>query len=237
MKRTSLTLVTLSLVATGCGELPQSQDRSGNHSVEYADNLRVFIGDELVAEVQSGEDATVEWDGQSFQVSQICSEDGTECPSETFWGEIAIDQPWGPDYNLLNIVNLDLDSDNAGQRMGGILNPDGSFDMLAGLAVAGNGHCAVLGVATVEGIFDANNDIQEGVIAYEWAAGCQVDEVVIGTTLRLETDFTTLRTGDLDLSSVAPEEPIDEDGIEIDPGRPDGAYASAQDADADDDAD
>ena len=224
MKRLSPSLVALSLVA--CGELPETQERSGNYTVEYVDNLRVFIGDELVAEVQSGEDATIEWDGQTFQVSQLCTDEDVECPSETFWGEIAIDQPWGTDYDLLNFVNLDLESPNPGQRMGGFLNAGGAFEMLAGLAVGAQGSCAALGVATVEGSFDDARDVKDGIIAYEWGGGCAIGEVVIGTSLRIETDFMATRTGELDLSSVTPEEPIDEEGAEVDPDSPDDSYAS-----------
>ena len=226
MKRVSLTLLALSLATTACGELPETQERSGNYSVEYVDNLRVYINDELVAEVQSGEDASIEHDGQTFQVSQLCADEDVECPSETFWGELAIDQPWGADYDLLNFVNLDLDSPNPGQRMGGFLAADGSFEMLAGLAVGAQGSCAALGVATVAGSFDEVDDVTDGVIAYEWAGGCAIGEVVIGTSLRIETDYVATRTGDLDLSSVTPEEPIDEEGAEVDPDSPDESYAA-----------
>ena len=225
MKRTTLSILALSLI-TACGELPETQERSGNYSIEYVDNLRVYIGDELVAEVVSGEDATIEHDGQTFQISQLCADEDVECPSETFWAELAVDQPWGADYDLLNFVNLDLESPNPGQRMGGFLTADGSFEMLAGLAVGAQGSCAALGVATVEGAFDEANEIQDGVIAYEWAGGCAIGEVVIGTSLRIETDYVATRTGDLDLSSVTPEEPIDEEGIEVDPESPDESYAA-----------
>ena len=229
MKRTVLSLVALSVAITGCQELPQSQERTGNYTVEYVDNLRVYIGDELVAEVQSGEDATVEHDGQSFQITQLCADDGVECPSETFWGEIAIDQPWGPQYSLLNFVNLDLETENPGQRMGGFLSANGDIEMLAGLAVGGEGNCAALGVATVQGTFDAQSNLTDGVITYEWAGGCTIDDVIIGTSLRIETDYVATRTGDLDLSSVTPEEPIDEEGLEVDPDQPDESYTSEDD--------
>ncbi len=225
MKRTLAILAPLALLTlaatTACEPLETERDVMGNYEVEYLDNMRVYIGDELVAEVESGEDATIEWDGQTFQVSAICGEEGTECPAETFWGQVAVDQPWGTDNKLLNFVNLDQELGVPGQRLGGIMEQDGSFDMLAGLGIAANQACAVLGVGVVMGQFNASNDeITDGVIAYGWSGGCMIGEVAIGTTLRLETDYTAVRTGDYDVSSVTPEEPIDEEGEVIDPEQP-----------------
>ena len=219
------------LSLTACGELPEEQDRMGNYEVEYVDNLRVYINDELVAEAVSGEDATVEWDGESFQISQLCSDEGVVCPSEAYWTEVAVDQPWGTGYDLLNFVNLSEDRGTPGQRMGGFLDPDGHFTMLSGLAVGGEGACAAIGVGTVEGAFaEDNSTIDEGVIAYEWGAGCAIGEVIITGSLRLETDYAATRTGDYDVSSVTPEEPIDADGAEVDPEEPDEDYAVEESA-------
>ena len=215
-----------------CGELESPRDVMGNFEVTYVDNLRVYIGDELVAEVESGEDATVEWDGSTFQVSQLCSDEGTECPSETFWRDVAIDQPWGDGYDLLNFVNLDEERGTPGQRMGGTLYEDGSFAMLAGVAVGAQGSCAALGVATVEGAFDSEAAaIDDGTIVYAWAGGCQVGEVTIGLELRIETDYTATRVGDYDISSVTPEEPIDDEGDEVDPELPEEEHAVSDEGD------
>lgn len=206
---------------TGCFALDAPIDVMGNFDVTYVDNLRVFIGDELVAEVQSGEEQTVDWDGGSFQVSQVCGDDGTDCPSESWWRTVAVDQPWGNAYSLLNFVNLDLERGEPGQRMGGTIASDGTFEMLSGLGVAGNNGCAALAVGTVDGAFSADaTEIPDGVIAYEWAGGCQIGEATISTTFRLESDFTAARTGDYDVSSVTPAEPIDAEGEVVDPEQP-----------------
>lgn len=222
LARPTLALATLLLPAC---ELAEPRDLTGNFDVAWADNLRVYINDELVAEVAAGEEATIEYDGESFQVSTLCSDEGTQCPGETWWNSAAVDQPWGPAYKLLNFVNLDPAHGTPGQRMGGVLEDDGSFAMLSGLAVDGNGNCAALGVGTVTGRFTADGGaIEGGVIAYEWAGGCQVGEVDIGVSLRLESDFTAVRTGDYDVSAVTPEEPIDEEGGTVDPEEPDEGY-------------
>ncbi|MCB9796393.1 MAG: hypothetical protein H6741_27165 [Alphaproteobacteria bacterium] len=209
-----------------CEPLDTPRDVTGNFDVSYEDNLRVYLNDQLVAEVASGEDADVEWDGETFQVSTLCSEEGTECPGETYWHEVAVDQPWGPEYRLLNFVNLDLERGEPGQRLGGLLEDDGTYAMLAGLAVGGDENCAALGVGAVTGAFtDDNQAMVDGILAYAWAGGCQVGDVQVGVSIRLETDFSATRTGDYDVSSVTPEEPIDEDGQVVDPDDPDSSYS------------
>jgi len=222
MLRRLLPIATLSLVvATACEQLDEPRDVMGNFEVEYVDNMRVYINDELVAEVESGEDATIEWDGETFQLSAVCSDEGTECPGETFWRDVAVDQPWGTDNALLNFVNLDQERGTPGQRMGGLLDEDGYFEMLAGLGIAANGAGAAIGFGVVDGYFDEDNQaIEDGVIAYGWGAGCVFSGVAIGASLRIETDFTATRVGDYDVSSVTPEPPIDEEGKEIDPEDP-----------------
>lgn len=218
MNRILLPLLALS---TGCFEATSPRDVMGNFAVEYLDNLRVFIGDDLVAEVESGEEETIAWDGASFTVSQVCGEEETACPSESWWRDVAVDQPWGAAYTLVNFVNLDVERGEPGQRMGGTMAADGAFEMLSGLGVAGQNGCAALAVGTVEGAFaDDNASIPEGLVAYEWAGGCQIGDATIGTTLRLESDFVATRTGDYDVSSVTPEEPIDEQGEVVDPEAP-----------------
>lgn len=215
-------LLPLLVLATGCFEkLEAPRDVMGNFEVSYQDNLRVFIGDELVAEVEPGTEETIEWDGQSFTVSQVCGEEGTACPSESWSRTVAVDQPWGPGYELLNFVNLDLERGEPGQRMGGTMDETGAFEMLSGLAVAGENGCAALAVGTVDGTFAADAaSIDDGVVVYEWAGGCQIGEATISTSFRLESDFTATRTGDYDVSSVTPEEPIDEEGETVDPEVP-----------------
>jgi hypothetical protein len=220
----------LALVAlTGCFELPATNDVAGNFEVQYANNLRVYLDDTLVAEVADGEDADIEYDGEIITVSTLCSDEGVECPSETFWSQVAVDQPWGPDYMLLNFVNLDVEDENAGARLGGLLDENSAFTMLSGLALSGNEHCAAIGVGVVTGTFNADaTAIESGIIAYGWAAGCDIDGTQIGASLRIETDYTAVRTGDYDVSSVTPEEPIDEEGEVVDPEEPEEGYAAEE---------
>ncbi len=226
MNRTALTLTSLTSLAafTACGELAEPRDVMGNFEVAYSDNLRIYIDGELVAEVEAGSEELIEWNGESFELTQVCGEEGNECPSEAYWRDAAVDQPWGPEYGLLNFVNLDDERGSPGQRMGGSMADDGSFTMLSGLGLNGNAACQVLGVGTVEGQFnDDASAIEDGMVVFTWAGQCQLgDNLTVHTELRLETDFTAARIGDYDVSSVTPEAPIDEEGLEVDPEEPAG---------------
>jgi len=201
------------MLAGGCVPLAAPRDVTGNYDASYVDDLRVFLDDELVAEVQSGEDASITWDGQEFQVSQLCSDEGVQCPGETYWRTVGVAQPWGTSQGLLNFVDLDPERGTPGQRLGGAMKDDGTFSMLSGLDLDGNDHCAEIGVGTVAGTFTATNDgVEGGIVAYEWSGGCQIAGIGIGAKLRLETDYTAARTGDLDLSSVDADPPVTPSG-------------------------
>ena len=146
----------------------------------------------------------------------MCGDEGTVCPSEAFWAEIGLDQPNGTANRLVNFVNLDADRGNLGQRMGGLMSNTGLLEMLAGLDLGGNDNCVGIGVASVVGQMSADHStIDDGIVRLEWAAGCTFDGVEIGGKLRLETDFVADRVSGLDLSSVTPEPPVDEDGTEL----------------------
>lgn len=223
MRLTALLPVAL---LTGC-PTKAPQDLMGNFAVDYADNLRVYINDELLATVVSGEDTTVTWNGESFLVSTLCSDEGTSCPSETGWRQVAVDQPWGSGYTLLNFVDLDTDRGTPGARLGGLLADDGTYTMLSGLAVGGDEHCIAVGVGTVTGAFSSDaTSVSNGIITWGWAAGCAVGDVQIGANLRLETDYTASRVSDYDVSSVTAAAPIDETGATVDPENPEESYSA-----------
>lgn len=196
-----------------CEPLPEARSVLGNYDLTYDDVLRVYLNDQLIAEVAPGDDPTLEFDGQTFELTAVCGDDGTQCPSETFWHRMAVDQPLGTGNKLLNFVNLDPERGQVGQRLAGLMQGDGSFAMLAGVGLDGNEACAVLGVAKVIGAFAPGNapDIDQATIVYEWGAGCQIAGTTLTGSLRLETDVHGVRTGDLDLAG-APDEPLDEAG-------------------------
>lgn len=206
------TVCTLSLLALGGCELAEPTGVMGNFTVSYADNLRVYVNDELVAEVVPGEEDSVEIEGEVVRIAALCGRDETDCPSESYWRVVAVDQPQGPDSQLLNFVNLDPERGVPGQRMGGLMADDRSFTMLSGLNAGANELCAAIAVGTVTGRFsDDAQQVEEGVVAVSWSGGCNIGEGV-GLSLRLETDYTAVRTGDYDVSSVEAAPPVDEEG-------------------------
>ena len=212
--------VGFTLACAGAQPLAEPRDVSGNYELVYADNLRIYVNDELLAEVTAGSGESIEYNGETFDLEAVCGDAGTVCPSEAYWRTMAVDQPWGTEYRLINFINLDGERGALGERMGGTQDDAGRFEMLAGLDLDGNEACASIGVGTVRGAFTPENDITDGVIAFEWAAGCQFGEVVLTGSVRLETDVEGMRTGPLDLSGLQPEPPIDEEGEEVDPEAP-----------------
>jgi hypothetical protein len=209
----ALALAPVLTVVVGCVPFGAPKDVSGNYDVAFADNLRVFLGDDLVADVQSGEDAAIDFDGQVFRVSQVCGDEGVACPAETYWNVAGVEQPWGPTQRLLNFVNLDPERGDLGDRIGGTMEEDGTFSMLSGLTADAYAACGSLGVGTVTGAFASTNDaIDVGVIAYAWEGGCRFGGVDVGVNVRLETDFTAVRSGPLDLSAIEAEPAVTTSG-------------------------
>lgn len=212
-------IVAIAVANTACGDrarLPAPWDVSGNFDVTYTDTLRIYIGDELVAEGRAGDSEEITWNGQTFDFSSVCGDESTLCPGEAYWAEIGIDQPWGEDYRLINIINLDGETGTPGQRLGGTVAGGGALNVLSGLALGANQACVAVGVGTITGRFDAAAEaVDEGVLAFEWGAGCQLGSLTVGGTLRVETDFTAVRVGDLDLSSVEDDLAVDEDGAPL----------------------
>ncbi|MFT4977917.1 MAG: hypothetical protein ACI8S6_003824 [Myxococcota bacterium] len=102
--------------------------------------------------------------------------------------------------------------------MGGLLDDDGNFLMLSGLALDTSEGCIALGVGVVTGqLTEGSTVVESGIVSYGWAAGCTIGGVDVGVELRLESDYTAARTGDYDVSSVEVQPPIDESGEEIEP--------------------
>jgi hypothetical protein len=135
-----------------------------------------------------------------------------------FWNTVAFDQPWGTSSRLLNIVNLDTVRGVGGERLGGRLLDDGTFDALSGLGLDSAGNCAVLAVGTVHGAFsEAADAIVGGVVRYDYGAGCELGGQTLRGKLSIETDYDAVRTGPLDLSSVEAAPPVDEDGVPTEP--------------------
>ncbi len=214
------------LGATGCWELEQDTAVEGNYTITYDDVIRVYVNDEFVVELDAAQGGTIPLtDEISLEYDELCSDENTICPSESYWDEVAIYQPLGADNALLNVVNIGTIGE-PGVRLAGLLGNDATFDLLLGLSASANEHCLAVGISTAEGEFVKSagaarnafyDGIDEGTINVAYGAGCEIVEgVTLSAGLRFETGFAGDRVGDLDVGSVEVDPAIDEHGDPID---------------------
>lgn len=216
----------LVLGATGCWELEDETAVEGNYAITYDDVIRVYVNDELVVELDAAQGGTIPLtDEIDLEYDELCSDENTICPSESYWDEVAIYQPLGADNALLNAVNIGTIGDE-GVRLAGLLNNDATFALLLGLSASANEHCLAIGISTADGEFVKSagaarnafyDGIEDGTITVAYAAGCEIVEgVTLSAGLRFETGFVGDRIGDLDVGSVDVDPAIDENGDPID---------------------
>ncbi len=216
----------MALAMGACWELDSETEVEGNFAITYNDIVRVYFNDELVAEIDAAEGGEIPL-GElgTFEYDELCSSEDVVCPSEQFWDEVAVEQPLGTDNALLNAVNIGTYGEE-GTRLAGLIEANGDYALLLGISAASAGSCLAVGVSVAEGSFThafvpnernpVYDRIEDGVITVAYGAGCYITEDIILTgSLSFETDFTGVRTGDLDYEEVEAEPAIDEDGEEI----------------------
>lgn len=220
----SAILVAMLASATACWELDENVYAEGNYELTHSDIMRVYWGDELIAEIDPALGGTLELGEFSIEYDEFCSDPNFSCPTEAYWDEVAIYQPLGTDNALLNAVNIGTIGE-PGTRLAGVIDTSGAFTMLLGLSASWDENCIAVGISTAEGNFtqsvlERNNhydQMDSGTIAITYAAGCEVlDGVTLSASLTFESDFSGVRTGDVDLGDVEPDPAIDEDGVEVD---------------------
>ncbi len=214
------------LVATGCWELEEETAVEGNYALTYDDVIRVYLNDELLVELDGANGGTIPLtDEIAIEYDELCSGEDTICPSEAYWDEVAIYQPLGKDNVLLNAVNIGTIGE-PGVRLAGLLANDATFDLLLGLSASASEQCLAIGVSLAEGQFVKSagaarnafyDGVEDGVISLTYGAGCEIAPgVTLSAGLRFETDFSGVRTGDLDVGDVEVDPAIDENGDPID---------------------
>jgi len=220
----SAILVALVASTSACWELDNDVYVEGNYALTHSDLIKVYWGEDLIAEIDPAQGGTLELGEYSVEYDEFCSDPDVSCPTEVFWDEVAIYQPLGTDNALLNAVNIGTIGE-PGARLAGVIESDGSFWMLLGLSASWNENCISVGISDAQGTFtqtgmgreNVYNNMETGTISVTYAAGCEViDNVTIASSLTFESDFTGVRTGDLDLGDVEPDPAIDEDGEEVD---------------------
>jgi hypothetical protein len=178
------------LLLAGCVDLSGKADVEGEWAVDYSGVWEVFVDGERVARVVPGQDRTfsIGEDGV-VDIQRLCAETGVMCPDEVYWRLVDVQQP-GP--GLLLFENLDAEVGELGAQIGGWLEADGGFTLLAG--VDPEGPCGGPAAGTVHGRF-AGDHIEAGEVRSEWGEGCEVGGVTLSGRLRLVAPFTAARLG------------------------------------------
>jgi hypothetical protein len=195
----------------------------GNYDITYDDNVRVYYGDELIVEIDPAVGGTIDIGEWQIEYDEFCSDPDYSCPTEAYWDEVAIYQPLGYENMLLNVVNIGTIGEQ-GLRLPGTIDESGDFNLLLGLSASASENCLAVSLSTADGSFSQTSlerekrydQIDAATITVTYAAGCEIlDGVIIASAITFETDFTGVRTGDVDLGDVEPDPAIDENGEEV----------------------
>jgi hypothetical protein len=213
-----------------------ASDVTGNYTVTYDNTITatLYIGGAVyVATVDPSGGvmyfATAEAGMLEVDLNQFCALEEVQCPGETFWTEVSIDQPFGaaanPNSHILNVIDNGDPMPPPGVEagvVGGLIDAEDDFVLALGAGIAGNGtNCALLELSWASGSFTKDlagnvDGIENGTIGVGFLGGCVWPGLALGASLVFETGYTATRTGEL---SPPPFTPVDPD--EVEPGLPD----------------
>jgi len=214
------TLLVGCLDTGGGGGIFKGDDVSveGNFEVNHSDKLSIYYNDALVGEVEAGTGATVDLDGQTFDVDSLCGTGLVTCHPDATWAALAIEMPYGFDVGILNVVHMDAELPHIGTRLGGLYN-DGSFEAFLGGHHIEDTGCDSAMARSLYGEFNETaSTIKNGVLMTAFDQGCTIGGAELAFELRIESTFRATRLDDLDLSDVEDEDegPVDVEGDPID---------------------
>ena len=198
----------------GCGEAIEAAaenvpDFRGTYQIAHDSSVKVYLnlgGAEYIEEGIQGQ--IIDVGGVEVDMDEVCELDGVHCPSEIYWSDVGLDQPYfdreeGKNPWLVKLINL---STYAYQlEVGGLVNSQGDMTLLLGLVASGAPPCGLLGssVSTADFVLDDEGspigELINGRIKTTYAGGCLFpnDDAMIGATVTFETLFTGQRTGPL----------------------------------------
>jgi len=217
----------------GCGEAIEAAaeevpDFRGTYQIAHEDSVKVYLtlgGAEYIEEGIRGQ--IIDVGGVEVDMDEVCELEGVHCPSEIYWSEVGLDQPYfdreaGKNPWLVKVTNL---SSYAYQpEVGGLVNRQGDLTLLLGLVASGAPPCGLLGTSISTADFalnvdgDPTGELVNGRIKTAYAGGCLFpnDDAMIGATVTFESLFTGQRTGPLSVPDGLQELPtFDENGEEI----------------------
>ncbi|MHB8879057.1 MAG: hypothetical protein ACYC8T_35595 [Myxococcaceae bacterium] len=195
MRAPSSAVVVL-LVMAGCGgkgtggRAPtETWDVSGNYALTYDNHLTLKLG--LAGGVREAtvngyggiaDFGTLNGQPLKLDLTEFCARPEVECPSETFWSSVAIDQldvSRKLDLHVINVVNNtehQLDAGVHAAVRGGLVDHRNDENFVVGLGIAGgaNANCAALGLSLAGGRFSREGETESTVLEWrnEQGAGC-----------------------------------------------------------------
>ncbi len=159
----------------------QPWDVSGNYALTYDDQVTLKLGiaggvREVTVNGYGGIADFGTLGGQPLKVdlAEFCAKPEVQCPSETFWSSVAIDQlnvAKEADGHVINVVNnttRTLDAGVHAEVRGGLVDHTNYDTFLVGLGVGGSagGSCAALGLSLAGGRFSRVGESESS--SMEW---------------------------------------------------------------------
>lgn len=161
--------VALSCGGGGGGSTPEERDVSGNYAIRYDDQLKLKLNvggavREVTANGYGGvaDFGVVNGQPATLDLTAFCARPEVQCPSESFWAKVAINQPDLNsnqfDLQKLMVVNDTVHTLPAGQKAAAIAglvdhNQDDRFLLGLGIEGGANQNCAALGISLAGGRF------------------------------------------------------------------------------------
>ncbi len=165
MNRTRLLPLALLTLLAACQDETPASDVRGNYDLTY-DNvltLQLKIGGRVFeAEGDETGDVTFETDSGpvTLDLAAFCARPEVECPSETLWAKVSIDQPNidadNPNTHVLNVINNTVHELPDGQRaevVSGLIDERDRFGLVLGGGHQSEGDCTLLALSTAGGRF------------------------------------------------------------------------------------
>ena len=204
-------------------------DVRGNYAITHGDNLSVTISAGGVISNGEGPHGGVITAGDhTLELSKLCELPGVHCPSEAFWDDVAINQPFfdtTEPHNpwLLQVVNVSDDKGVYAMERGGIVGEDGKMVLVLGLGGVAAGTCGLVGGSIATGEFEKDALDQAtgkitGEVVVVYAGGCLFpgEEALAGASITLKSQWTGVRTGNFNVPSGIDAPVLNEEGEELD---------------------
>lgn len=161
------------LALGACVDANPASDVRGNYSLAFDDLLTVKLnvgGVDREASAREGETVSFEVNGEpvTLDLAAFCARPEVQCPSETLWTEVSIDQPQiaaqNPNTHVINVIDnteRDLPPGEQAAVVGGLVDERDRFGLILGGGNEGEGDCRLLSLSTAEGRFTHQGEREE----------------------------------------------------------------------------